>query len=115
MGAKRYNLSYLNEISGGDKDFILDMIQTFVNNSPNEITELCHYAESQEWEKLGEYSHKFAPGLQFIGIAPLRPVINQIEDFAFKRKNLDKIPELLLRLKTECSAVCEDLKIDFKI
>jgi HPt (histidine-containing phosphotransfer) domain-containing protein len=115
MGAKRYNLSYLNEISGGDKDFILDMIQTFVNNSPSEIADLEHYANSQEWDKLGEYSHKFAPGLQFIGIVSLRPVINQIEEFSFKRKNLDKIPELLLRLKTECLAVCEELRKDFKI
>lgn len=115
MGAKRYNLSYLNEISGGDKDFILDMIQTFVNNSPNEISDLENLAETQKWEKLGESSHKFAPGLQFMGIVTLRPVINQIEEYAFDKKNLEKIPELLTRLKSECSLICEELKKDFKL
>lgn len=114
MGAKSYNLSYLNEISGGDKDFITDMIQTFVNNSPNEIADLEHYAEAGEWDKLGEYAHKFAPGLQFMGVVSLRPVINQIEDFAFKRNNLDKIPELIVRLKAECSQVCDELRETYK-
>ncbi|NJO69987.1 MAG: Hpt domain-containing protein [Bacteroidetes bacterium] len=86
MSIRRYNLSYLHEISGGDEDFILDMVSTFVNNSPLELSEMNSLADEKKWLVLGEHAHKFAPGLQFLGLVSLRPVINQIEDFAFNMK-----------------------------
>jgi HPt (histidine-containing phosphotransfer) domain-containing protein len=115
MGMKRYNLNYLKEISGGDEDFILDMIQTFVANTPGEIDQLRAYAEKEQWELLGDSAHKFAPGLQFLGIIALRPVINQLEDYAKGKKKLEIIPSLIDKLDTECRLVSEELKQDFKI
>lgn len=112
---RRYNLTYLKEISGGDEDFILDMIQTFVSNAPSDIAHLKKLAAKGDWNELGENAHKFAPGLQFMGIVSLRPVINQIEDFSFARKNLAEIPGLLQKLESECQMVSEELKQDFKI
>jgi HPt (histidine-containing phosphotransfer) domain-containing protein len=115
MGTKRYDLSYLKEISGGDEDFILDMIQTFIENTPNEIAILRNYAKEEKWDLLGENAHRFAPSLQFIGLISLRPVINQIEDFSFSRKNLDQISSLLDKLDTEYSLVSEELKKDYNL
>ena len=115
MGTKRYNLNYLKEISGGDEDFILDMIQTFIANSPGEIEQLKAYAVNEQWELLGDSAHKFAPGLQFLGITPLRPVINQLEDNAKAKKKLEIIPSLIDKLDAECRLVIEELKQDFKI
>lgn len=115
MSIRRYNLSYLHEISGGDEDFILDMVSTFVNNSPLELSEMNSLADEKKWQVLGEHAHKFAPGLQFLGLVSLRPVINQIEDFAFNLKNLDQIPGLLDKLIKECNLVSNELKKDFNI
>lgn len=115
MSRRRYNLSYLKEISGGDEDFILDMIQTFIKNTGDEIAILKDLAEQNKWETLGENAHKFAPGLQFLGLLSLRPVINQIEEYAFRQKNLDQIPNLIKKLEEECQLVSEELKQDFNI
>ncbi|NJK97931.1 MAG: hypothetical protein HC905_26175 [Bacteroidales bacterium] len=51
----------------------------------------------------------------FLGLVSLRPVINQIEDFAFNMKNLDQIPGLLDKLINECNLVSIELKKDFNI
>jgi HPt (histidine-containing phosphotransfer) domain-containing protein len=115
MGMRRYNLSYLNEISGGDEEFILDMIQTFILNSPVEIALLKSLASEKKWDLIGENAHKFAPGLQFLGVIALRPVINQIEEFSFSRKNLEQIPVLIEKLGAECHLVSEELKKDFNL
>lgn len=115
MSNKRYNLSYLKEISGGDESFVLDMVQTFIENSPSEIANLKMYASGEKWELLGENAHRFAPSLQFLGLIALRPVINKIEDFSFGKKNLDQIPSLLDILSTECNLVSDELKKDFNL
>lgn len=112
---KLYDLNYLREISGGDDEFILDMIQTFVTASPGEISALKEFALNKEWTLMGEHAHKFAPSLEFLGLSSLKPVINQIEDFSFNRKNLELIPSLIQRLETECSLVSEELKKDFNL
>lgn len=115
MNIRRYDLAYLEEISGGDKDFILDMIQTFVSNAPDELNDLKNIAKNSEWSRLGESAHKFAPGLQFLGLTSLRPVINQIEEFAFEQKKLEFIPELIAKLESQCLQVIDELKKDFNI
>lgn len=115
MGTKKYNLDYLNEISGGDKDFILDMIQTFFNNTPNEIAELKGLTQNGEWLKVGENAHKFAPSLQFLGLNSLRPIINQIEDYAFAKEHTEMILPLVLKLEAQCMLVLDELKSDFNI
>ncbi len=115
MSTKSYNLSYLKEISGGDEEFILDMIQTFIENTPIEIATLRNYIKEEKWDLLGENAHRFAPSLQFLGLVSLRPVINQIEDFSFNRKNLDQISSLIDKLDTECNLVSEELKNDYNL
>lgn len=115
MDMKRYNLNYLKEISGGDEEFILDMIQTFVANSPSDLSTIKSLAQDGEWNLVGEHAHRFAPGLQFLGLVYLRPVINQLEDYSFGQKNLELIPALINKLETECNKVSEELKKDFNL
>ncbi len=115
MGMRNYNLGYLREISGGDEDFVLDMIQTFITNTPAEISTLKNLAMKQSWVTLGEHAHKFAPGLQFIGLVSMRPVINKIEDFSFKKENLEQIVTLIEELDSECQLVSEQLRNDFNL
>lgn len=115
MGTKRYNLSYLKEISGGDEEFILDMIQTFIENAPSEISTFKILAKEKNWELLGENAHRFAPSLQFLGLVSLRPVINQIETFSFEKKNLETIPTMIEKLEAECLLVSDELKKDYNL
>ena len=91
------------------------MVQTFIENTPLEIATLRNYAKEEKWDQLGENAHRFAPSLQFLGLVSLRPVINQLEDFSFGRKNLDQISTLLDKLNTECILVSEELKKDFNL
>ncbi|HEX3009062.1 MAG TPA: Hpt domain-containing protein [Bacteroidales bacterium] len=112
---KRYDLNYLKEISGGDEEFILDMIQTFVQNTPSELLHLKNLAKEQKWDILGEQAHRFAPGLQFLGLISLRPVINKIEDFSFGKKNLEEVPDLINKLEAECRLVSDELIKDFNL
>jgi HPt (histidine-containing phosphotransfer) domain-containing protein len=115
IAGKYYNLEYLEEISGGDKDFIQDMLTDFITNTPNVITELNQYANEQNWNKLYYIAHKFAPSFDFVGAEQIKGNIRQLEEYAKAANNIDKIPGLINTIQLYCNDVINELKNDFKI
>jgi FOG: HPt domain len=115
MIEKHYNLDYLNSISGGDQDFILDMLQTFVTNAPEELSKIKSLVQNENWQKAGEDAHKFASSLLFLGLDQLKHFATQIEEFGINQVNMDQIPVLLTQLEDGCNLLIGELKRDFNV
>jgi HPt (histidine-containing phosphotransfer) domain-containing protein len=115
MTEKKYNLDYLNSISGGDQDFIKDMLETFVTNVPLELGKIRNLVVDENWQKAGEDAHKFASSLLFLGLHDLRAIAIQIEDYGTGQENVDQIPQLLNQLEEACSQLIIELKHDFNV
>jgi HPt (histidine-containing phosphotransfer) domain-containing protein len=115
MEDKKYNLDYLNSISGGDQDFIKDMLETFVTNVPLELKKIRNFVNEENWQKAGEDAHKFASSLLFLGLHDLRAIAIKIEDYGIAKVNIDQIPRLLNQLEDDCSQLIIELKQDFNV
>lgn len=115
MTEKHYNLEYLNSISGGDHDFILDMLQTFITSVPEELKKMRKLVESENWQKVGEDAHKFASSLLFLGLNQLKEMATQMEEYGLNKENIDQIPSLLNQLETGCNQLIIELKRDFDV
>jgi HPt (histidine-containing phosphotransfer) domain-containing protein len=115
MEEKLYNLDYLNSISGGDQEFINEMIRTFVVSSPDEIIAIKRLAADKSWIKVGEESHRFASSLLFLGLDNLKALAIDIENKGLQQIDGDKIPVLLEQLEDGCSQVITQLKRDFNV
>ena len=115
MADKQYNLDYLNSISGGDQDFIKDMLETFVTNVPLELNKIKELVASENWHKAGEDAHRFASSLLYLGLDELRTIATKIEDFGIEKINIDQIPGLLNQLEKGCSQLIIELKEDFNV
>lgn len=115
MTEKHYNLDYLNSISGGDQEFVLDMLQTFVTNVPEELSKIKDFVIAGNWQKVGEDTHKFASSLLFLGLNNLKVIATQIEEMGLNRKDTNSIPELLHLLENGCNQVILELKQDFNV
>ena len=115
MPEKQYNLDYLDSISGGDQEFIIDMISTFLVNVPEELAKIQKFIETENWTKAGEESHKFASNLLFLNIENLKMIAIEIEEKGMGLIDTETIPELFIELKNGCIQVIEELKIDFNL
>lgn len=91
----KFDLSFLNKISGGDREFIVEMINTFKEQVPEFIQNSQRYLGEKNYESLSREAHKFLPGVSFLGIRELEPEVALIEEYAKKRENLDKLEPLL--------------------
>jgi len=111
--SKKYSLEYLKSISGGDEDFIKDMIQTFVNTVPEELMNIKVFIEEKNWIKGGENSHKFGSNLLYLELDELKEIIVKLENYGLEMEHIDEIPVLFDKLSVGCFYIIEELKRDF--
>ena len=110
-----YNLSYLEEISAGDKDFIADMLHDFVINTPETILEIQSFIDSGNYEEIYKLVHRFIPSFDYVGSENIKDQLRQIESFAKNSQNINKISSIFDGIKTESSNLCNLIKQDFNI
>lgn len=91
----KFDFSFLNKISGGDKNFIIEMVTTFKEMTPGFIENSKRYLIEEDYEGLGREAHKFLPGISFLGIKYIEKDLSLIEEFTKKKINLERIPELV--------------------
>ena len=115
MAEKHYNLDYLQSISGGDEDFVKDMLITFITNVPEELEKIKNLVADKNWQKVGENAHKFASSLLLLKLEHLKTIATQIEEYGLEMKDLDQIPDLLGSLENGCFELITELKRDFNV
>ncbi len=112
---KLYNLQYLEEISSGDHEFIIDMLNDFVKNTPNVLGEIDNCLSTSNWSQLYKTVHKFMPSFDFVGAENIRDDLRKLEQFTKTQTNLELINPLLLNIKAFCDDIILEIKSDFKI
>lgn len=73
------DLTYLETVCEGDKEFMQEMILAFVNAVPENMTEVKSLAAKAEWADVAKVAHKMKPSVTFMGIEPMKAKIIDLE------------------------------------
>jgi len=111
---KLYDLSILNKISGGDESFILEMINTFKETAPEYLDKAGSLLEKQSIDSLSKETHRFIPGVSFLGAKDLEYDLMKIEEFTKKHNNLNELPQLLESVEQKINKLIASFNRDFK-
>ncbi len=93
------DLSYLQDVANGSKEFMIEMIQLFLDQTPGYFEQLDQLIKDLNWPLVAEISHKIKPTLTFMGIESARANMAEIEQNARNLKNLETIPPAFKLLK----------------
>jgi HPt (histidine-containing phosphotransfer) domain-containing protein len=110
---KPYDLAFLNKISGGDESFIREMITTFKEVAPEYMMKATHYLGNNSIDSLSKETHRFIPGVSFLGAKLLEEDLLKIEDFTKKHEHLELLPSLLSSVKEKINDLIESFDRDF--
>jgi hypothetical protein len=111
--ARNYNLDYLDELSGGDESFKMEMIRHFIGNSPKVLDNLSFFLAEKEWKRFRDEIHKFTPNLSMMGIIEIIPVANELERLSEKVIELERIPDLYNGFEQHVRLSLSDLVADY--
>ena len=104
------DLSYLNKISNGDIDFIKEMIDVYMKQTPEAINNLEKYLENKDWQMLRAAAHKMKPSFTFFGLTAMDAIINSLEEYSEKEIHLELLPEMIAKIKLVCVKAMTELK-----
>ena len=97
---KVIDLTYLNEISKGDKNFINEMIDIFLSETPGEINQLEEAISQTNFEKIRAVSHHLKSTVPFIGLdIVIGNELAEIENLALKKEGIKTINANFSKIK----------------
>jgi HPt (histidine-containing phosphotransfer) domain-containing protein len=85
------DLSYLQELASDNKEFMIEMIEIFLLQTPNYVTVLEEGVVSKNFKTIADSSHKIKPTLTFMGVDSAKETITNIESWARNEENYERI------------------------
>ena len=110
---KGYSLESVNELSGGDDEFIIVLVQTFLEEIPPDLENMAKAVIEDNPQQAYQYAHKMKPNLQLFGIDLLKE-IKQVEAWSKSGKDKSQIMEVLDHITNLVNTAIKDLKADFQ-
>lgn len=99
-----YDLGYLEELSGGSKEFVDGITETFLKNIPEQMEQMMNAYKAHDLKSMGENAHRMKPSLDLFRIHSLHDTIRFIEA---KGKNEMSDPQLETALQEVEETVCQ--------
>jgi signal transduction histidine kinase/CheY-like chemotaxis protein/HPt (histidine-containing phosphotransfer) domain-containing protein len=102
------SLDYLNQLSGGDKEFEKQILEQFLVQMPEELQELETAVENKEYETIKRTAHSLKSTVGYVGLSDeLHPYLDRMEKDAIKglednfAVDLKQVKEVCFLAKTE--------------
>jgi HPt (histidine-containing phosphotransfer) domain-containing protein len=90
-----YNLSYLSEISRGDRDFMKKMVDLFIEQVPASLIDINEAFLKTDFPKVKTLAHKAKSSIDTLGIAKIQNEIKELEMLAMQNKPNPRINEII--------------------
>ncbi|MDN3593413.1 Hpt domain-containing protein [Zunongwangia endophytica] len=109
-----YNLKDVEEMADGDQEFLMVVVQTFLEEIPPDVAAMNEAIANGNATLAYRYAHKMKPNLKLFGLK-LMPQITIIEQWSKQGKNKEDVPQAGRIITTKVDKVCEELKEDFNL
>lgn len=104
-------LDYLNEMSGGDKSLILEMIQIFNSEVPGYVKLMEELLKENNLEALGKLAHKAKASALIMGMKNVAEDLKELERLTNKETNLKLIQAYVKTISGQFMSATEELKM----
>ncbi|WP_373058948.1 Hpt domain-containing protein [Zunongwangia sp. H14] len=109
-----YNLDEVKEMAGGDEDFMMVVVQTFLEEIPPDVEAMNEAIENDNPGLAYQFAHKMKPNLQLFGLN-LMDQIQVIEAWSKKGQLKDQVPEAAALITKKVNVASIALKRDFNL
>jgi HPt (histidine-containing phosphotransfer) domain-containing protein len=103
------DLTYLNEISGGDSSFIKEMLDLFINTTAIEVNDFDHLLAEGNYEAIGQLAHKMKAPIQMIGASVIFDILKTIENEGKNSINIESFPNLINEVKVRIDNLTKEI------
>lgn len=112
---KKYNIEKLIEISAGDKAFVKNMIDIFIEHTPQTLLEINDSLGKEDYTNVSRLAHRIKPNIEYLGMVDIHIQAKEIELLAkqddFEHEYLAaKVVKFNIDLKKAIAQLMEDFQ-----
>jgi hypothetical protein len=112
---KLYDMRQVEEIASGNQDFILTLVNIFLETIPANCSEMLEASKTSQWDKVSKLAHKVKSTIDTMEIVSIRTDIRTIEHDAKKEINLENIKRLVIKVNEVIQNTAQQLKQEFSL
>ena len=94
----------------GKKHLILDIIDTFLKQVPEELFNIQQAIQNGDFRKIKNAAHTMKSSVFIMGISSLGPVLTEMETLGESGTKIAGIEELNIQLRLICDAAIKELE-----
>lgn len=79
LSEHKINLSYLKSIADGNDEFIIEMIELFLNKMPEALEQMEACFQHKNWDELRQIAHRIKPSFGYVGLVKTQNMLADIE------------------------------------
>ena len=110
MKGKYVNLSYLENMSGGSKSLVKEMVEIFLEQVPEFTGEMREFLKKKDYQSLGLLAHKAKSSVAIMGMDELAQSLKDFELLAKEIKDVESYPSYIERFEQSCKEAVQELK-----
>ncbi len=96
------DLRALKEMSRGNNQFIREMIDLYLENTPGDLETIDKAINSADYNTIRSISHRMKTSLGFMGLQHLLEPLSSMEDLSENNKDLEMIKTHFQKVKSDC-------------
>ena len=104
------DLSYLEEMGMGDNALIIEMVELFLENTPETLRRIKKHRDEENWTQLAAEAHKLKPNLSYMGLEGAKQTVIEIEKMAKSQSDLDAVEAKIDEVEIICKKAYTELQ-----
>ena len=110
MNFNQADLTYLMDLSNGNTVLIREILELFIKQTPADMEVLSGYVAREDWDKAFKQAHHIKPTLAYVGANHLRQELQEIEDAAKHRQEVESIAPKIAAMLPQLDVLYGELK-----
>lgn len=112
---KLFDLTNLNEMLGGDKKAVLQMVKIFLQATPESLSELNKCFQKDDLQGVSKLAHKLKSSVDIFAITDIKQDIRRLENITRDNVSLDEVPDLVEKINKILSATLKQVETEKEI
>lgn len=92
---KLYDLDFVNEMAGGNQEFVQQLLTLFIQTVPESVKLINKYYEENDLNSLGKEAHKLKSTINTVQIPSFIDKIKDMEMIGKTGEGLERLPQLM--------------------
>ena len=103
------DLAYLKSLPGANDEFVKEMIEIFIEDTPKELEKITKAINDQDFAAVKRIAHKLKTSVSFMGLNQIVPLLKEMEAKGTAEQEMDAIIKLFSVVENTCSKAIKEL------